>query len=104
MIDDLKVIQERQRLNRLKSKFECLTCEVVVPKGLEEHPMSILQGNCDEIEVGIMILNLEEIVECLKKNFPEVKQILPELRRHGRLKESYKYVKEERFSRGERYE
>lgn len=92
---NLKAIEEMQRLNRLKSKYECMTCEVVVPKDIAEHPMSIVQGNCGRIEVAIMIRNLEDIIDCLKKTFPEVNAILPELRKHGRLKESYKCITEE---------
>lgn len=95
---NMKAIEEIQRLNRLKSKYECITCEVVVPKELREHPMSIVQGDCGTIEVAVLIKNLEDIIECLKKTFPEVKPILPELRKHGKIKESYKCVTEERWN------
>lgn len=92
---NLKEMEEKQRLNRLKSKYECVTCEVVVPKDMIEEPMSIVQGSCGVIEIAAMICNLEDIINCLKNTFPEVKKIYIKLRKHGRMKEAYKCITQE---------
>lgn len=35
-MDDFRRIQETQRINRIKASNDCLTCEVVITKELEE--------------------------------------------------------------------
>ncbi len=39
---DTKTIEEIKNINKLKSKYNCLTCEIVVPENFEEPPACIL--------------------------------------------------------------
>lgn len=93
---DLKQMEESQKLNRIKSQYECITCEIVVTKGFKHPPMSIVQGNGGPIEMAEMIKCLEDLIDNLTRYFPETKEILPLLERHGHLKEAYKFIEEER--------
>lgn len=94
---EFKKIQEMQRLNRIKENNDCLVCEVVITKELKEQPMSVIQGNGGEIEMAMMIKCLYDIIEALKRNFPETEQILPLLRQSGGgMKEAYKHIEMER--------
>ena len=89
---DFRKIQEIQRMNKIKENNECLVCEIVIPKELKESPISILHGFGGNIEAALMIQYLEGTIESIKQNFPEVKQVLPIIKEHGSVKESYKSI------------
>ncbi len=93
---DFRQIQEMQKINRLKENNECLVCEIVIPKELKQSPASILHGTTGDIEMALMIQYLEGTIESIKQNFPEVKQILPLLKKHGSVKEAYKSIETNR--------
>lgn len=61
-MDDYRKIQEMQRINRIKENNNCLTCEVVITK------------------------------ELLKREFPEINEIIPMLNRNGGMRTAYKQV------------
>ena len=86
---DFRQIQELQKINRIKESSECLVCEVVIPKELKQSPVSIVHGSAGDIEMALMIQYLEGIIDSIKQNCPEVKRILPLLKEHGSVKETY---------------
>ena len=79
---DFREIQETQRINRIKEENDCLTCEVVITKEFKEAPISIVQGHGGPIEMAQM----------LKREFPEIKNIIPMLNQKGGMKTAYKKV------------
>ena len=76
---DFREIQETQRINRIKEKNECLTCEVVITKEFKEAPISIVQGHGGPIEMAQMAKTLVDVAEQLKREFPEIQKIIPML-------------------------
>lgn len=92
IIMDFREIQEMQKINRLKSENDCLICEVVVPKELKHAPMSITYGDGGSIEMAMLIKCLEDVISCLKRNFPETEEIIPLLKNQGGMKEAYKKI------------
>ena len=84
--------QEIQKINRLKEENECLTCEVVVVKEFKKAPVSIVQGNGGPIEMAQMAKVLMDVAEQLKKEFPEINEIIPMLDKNGGMKTAYKKV------------
>lgn len=84
-------IEEIQKLNRLKSKCNCLVCEVVIPEKLEEGMLSAIYGDGGDIEMAILINTLENVANSLKKSFPSTVDILPLIPKSN-LKEAYKHV------------
>ncbi len=89
---DFKQIEEVQRIKRIKENNKCLTCEVVITKEFKEPPISIVQGNGGPIEMAQMAKVLIDIAEQLKREFPEINEIIPMLDRHGGMKTAYKKV------------
>ena len=53
MENDLRELQEIQRLNRIKEKNDCLVCEIVITKEFKEAPISIIQGNFKLVNILI---------------------------------------------------
>lgn len=92
---DLREIQERQKINRIKENNECLTCEVVITKEFKEPPISIVQGKGGPIEMAQMAKTLIDIAEQLKEQFPEIRRIIPILDKRGGMKTAYKKVENE---------
>lgn len=88
---DFRDIEEYQKLNRLKSKYDCLVCEIVVPRKLEENIMSAIYGEGGDIEMAMLIRYLEDVADKLKETFPQVAKILPIIP-EANLKEAYKHV------------
>lgn len=89
---DFREIQETQRINRIKEKNECLTCEVVITKEFKEAPISIVQGHGGPIEMAQMAKTLVDVAEQLKREFPEIQKIIPMLDEREGMKTSYKKV------------
>lgn len=89
---NFRQIQEIQKINRLKEENECLTCEVVVVKEFKKAPVSIVQGNGGPIEMAQMAKVLMDVAEQLKKEFPEINEIIPMLDKNGGMKTAYKKV------------
>ena len=92
MENDLRKLQEIQRLNRIKEKNDCLVCEIVITKEFKEAPISIVQGNGGPIEMAQMAKTLIDVAESLKREFPEIKNIIPMLNENGGMKTAYKKV------------
>lgn len=92
---DFKEIEERLKIKRIKENNECLICEVVITKEFKEPPMSIIQGNGTIIEMAQMAKVLTDVAEQLKKEFPEINEIIPMLSEQGGMKTAYKKVKSE---------
>lgn len=92
MENDLRELQEIQRLNRIKEKNDCLVCEIVITKEFKELPISIVQGNGGPIEMAQMAKTLIDVAEQLKREFPEIRKIMSILNKHGGMKTSYKKV------------
>lgn len=88
---DFRDIEEYQRLNRLKSKYNCLVCEVVITEKLEEGVMSATYGTGGDVEMAMLIRNLEDVADKLKKLFPKSANILKTLP-EAKLKETYKHI------------
>lgn len=89
---DFREIQETQRIKRVKEKNDCLICEVVITKEFKEAPISIVQGHGGPIEMAQMANTLIDVAEQLKREFPEIKEIMPILNEHGGMKTAYKQV------------
>lgn len=89
---DYRQLQETQKMNRIKEEYDCLTCEVIVVKEFKKAPISIVQGNGGPIEMAQMVKTLIDIAEQLKREFPEINEIIPMLERHGGMKTTYKKV------------
>lgn len=89
-------LQEMERIKKLKEQKKCMCCEVVVPEKFEGGPVSVIYGECGDIEMAMLIHTLEEIAESLKKGFPEARELLPFISK-GNIKEAYKKV--EKISR-----
>lgn len=89
---DFREIQETQKMNRIKAENDCLVCEVVITKEFKEAPISIVQGNGGPIEMAQMVKTLIDVAESLKKEFPEINEIMPLLNKHGGMKTAYKKV------------
>lgn len=89
---DFREIQETQRIKRVKEKNDCLICEVVITKEFKEVPISIVQGHGGPIEMAQMANTLIDVAEQLKREFPEIKEIMPILNEHGGMKTAYKQV------------
>lgn len=89
---DLMKIREIQKINRIKENNDCLTCEVVVTKELKVGPISVVQGNGGSIEMAQLVKTLTDVAETLKREFPEVNEIIPMLNRNSEMKTSYKHV------------
>lgn len=89
---DYNQIKEMQRMNRIKEQNECLTCEIVITKEFKEAPISIVQGHGGPIEMAQMAKVLIDVAESLKKEFPEINEIIPMLNKHGGMKTAYKKV------------
>lgn len=87
---DYRQLQETQKMNRIKEEYDCLTCEVIVVKEFKKAPISIVQGNGGPIEMAQMVKTLIDIAEQLKREFPEINEIIPMLERHGGMKTTYK--------------
>lgn len=88
---DFRDIEEYQKLNRLKSKHNCLVCEVVIPEKLEEGVMSAIYGTGGDVAMAILIRYLEDVADKLKKMFPTSADILPMIP-EADLKRAYKHV------------
>ncbi len=91
-MEDFRKIQEMQRINRIKENNECLTCEVVITKEFRETPISIVQGNGGPIEMAQMVKTLMDVAESLKKEFPEINEIIPMLNKNSGMRTAYKQV------------
>ena len=89
---DLMKIREMQKINRIKENNDCLTCEVVVTKGLKVGPISVVQGNGGPIEMAQMVKTLIDVAESLKKEFPEINEIIPMLNKNSGMRTAYKQV------------
>ena len=89
---DFRAIQETQKINRVKEENDCLTCEVVVTKEFKEAPISIVQGHGGTIEMAQMAKTLIDVAEQLKREFPEIRKIIPMLNEYGGMKTAYKQV------------
>lgn len=89
---NFRQIQEIQNINKLKEENECLTCEVVVVKEFKKASVSIIQGNGGPIEMAQMAKVLMDVAEQLKKEFPEINEIIPMLDKNGGMKTAYKKV------------
>lgn len=85
-------IQEIQKINRLKEENECLTCEVVITKEFREAPISIVQGHGGPIEMAQMVKTLTDVAKSLKREFPEINEIIPMLNKNGGMRTAYKQV------------
>lgn len=95
---DYNKIKEMQRINRIKENNKCLTCEVIITKEFKQPPISVVQGNGGPIEMAQMVKTLIDVAESLKKEFPEIKEIIPMLNQNNGLKTAYKEVESwERF-------
>lgn len=92
IMDDYSKIQEMQRINRIKENNDCLTCEVVIAKEFKEAPISIVQGNGGPIEMAQMVKTLIDVAESLKKEFPEINEIIPMLHQNNGMRTAYKQV------------
>lgn len=84
-------LQEMQKLNRLKEENDCLVCEIVIPRKFKEGPKSVIYGTGEEIEMAMLIKMLREVSDNMEYNFPEVKKIIPLLKKKE-LRESYKNI------------
>ena len=101
-MDDFRRIQETQRINRIKASNDCLTCEVVITKEFKEAPISIVQGHGGPIsivqghggpiEMAQMVKTLTDVAESLKKEFPEINEIIPLLNQNNEMRTAYKKV------------
>lgn len=91
-MDDYRKIQEMQRINRIKENNDCLTCKVVITKEFKEAPISVVQGNGGPIEMAQMVKTLTDVAESLKKEFPEIKEIIPILNQNSGMRTAYKQV------------
>ena len=89
---DFREIQEIQRVNKIKRENDCLVCEVVITKEFKEAPISIVQGHGGPIEMAQMVKTLIDVAESLKREFPEIKNIIPMLNQKGGMKTAYKKV------------
>ncbi len=89
---DFREIEEKQKINKIKAKNDCLVCEVVITKEFKEAPISIIEGNGGPIEMAQMVKTLVDVANQLKENFPEVKGIIPILNERGGMKMEYKRV------------
>ena len=83
---------QMQRINRIKENNNCLTCEVVITKEFREAPISIVQGHGGPIEMAQMVKTLTDVAESLKREFPEINEIIPMLNRNGGMRTAYKQV------------
>ena len=92
IMNDYRKIQEMQRINRIKEKNDCLICEVVITKEFKEAPISIVQGNGGPIEMAQMVKTLIDVAESLKREFPEIKEIIPMLNKNSGMRTAYKQV------------
>lgn len=90
-MDDFRRIQETQRINRIKASNDCLVCEIVIPRKFKEGPKSVIYGTGEEIEMAMLIKMLREVSDNMEYNFPEVKKIIPLLKKKE-LRESYKNI------------
>lgn len=91
-MEDFRKIQEMQRINRIKANNDCLTCEVVITKEFKEVPISIVQGHGGPIEMAQMVKTLTDVAESLKKEFPEINEIILMLNKNSGMKTAYKQV------------
>ena len=107
-MEDFRKIQEMQRINRIKANNDCLTCEVVITKEFKEVPISIVQGHGGPIEMAQMVKTLTDVAESLKKGdfafpcfklakelkkeFPEINEIILMLNKNSGMKTAYKQV------------
>lgn len=89
---DFRQIEETQKINRIKSENECLVCEVVITKEFKHAPISIVQGNGGPIEMAQMVKTLMDVAESLKKEFPEINEIIPMLNKNSGMRTAYKQV------------
>lgn len=89
---NFRQIQEIQKINRLKEENECLTCEVVITKEFREAPISIVQGHGGPIEMAQMVKTLTDVAKSLKREFPEINEIIPMLNKNGGMRTAYKQV------------
>ena len=89
---DFRQLQETQKMNRIKEEYDCLTCEVIVVKEFKKAPISIVQGNGGPIEMAQMAKVLMDVAKQLKKEFPEINEIIPMLDEQGGMKTAYKKV------------
>ena len=87
---NFRQIQEIQKINRLKEENECLTCEVVITKEFREAPISIVQGHGGPIEMAQMVKTLTDVAKSLKREFPEINEIIPMLNKNGGMRTAYK--------------
>lgn len=69
-----------------------LTCEIVITKEFKEAANTIVQGHGGPIEMAQMAKVLIDVAESLKKEFPEINEIIPMLNKHGGMKTAYKKV------------
>ena len=92
IMEDYRKIQEIQRINRIKEKNDCLICEVVITKEFKEAPISVVQGNGGSIEMAQMVKTLTDVAESLKREFPEIKEIIPMLNQNSGMRTAYKQV------------
>lgn len=98
VMEDFRKIQETQRINRIKANNDCLTCEVVITKEFKEAPISIVQGHGGPIEMAQMVKTLTDVAESLKREFPEINEIMPMLNQNNGMRTAYKQVESwERF-------
>lgn len=92
IMEDYRKIQEIQRINRIKEKNDCLICEVVITKEFKEAPISVVQGNGGSIEMAQMVKTLIDVAESLKREFPEINEIIPMLNQNSGMRTAYKQV------------
>lgn len=98
VMENFRKIQETQRINRIKANNDCLTCEVVITKEFKEAPISIVQGHGGPIEMAQMVKTLTDVAESLKREFPEINEIMPMLNQNNGMRTAYKQVESwERF-------
>ncbi len=91
-MEDYRRMQEIQRLNKIKENNDCLCCEIVITKEFKEPPISVVQGNGGLIELAQMAKSLIDVAESLKREFPEIKEIIPMLNQSGGMRTAYKQV------------
>lgn len=89
---DFRQIEETKKINKIKSEHDCLVCEVVITKEFKHAPISIVQGHGGSIEMAQMVKTLTDVAQSLKKEFPEINNIIPMLDQEGGMKVAYKQV------------
>ena len=89
-----KVLQERRII---KDKIDLINTikpytSKFITKEFREAPISIVQGHGGPIEMAQMVKTLTDVAESLKREFPEINEIIPMLNRNGGMRTAYKQV------------